>query len=136
MIRKRKRSAIKQQDSYEIPEKRKKIYTTTDTESTPDRSLAKKKKQKSPKSTQKKDKSSRNVIEKVGGFFKKLKNNLSEQSKKLKSKFSRKRKWLPKTQSTTAGVFTITNCRREQVIENINGFKVVHSYQDVKNEPM
>lgn len=132
MIRKRKYSAIKQQDSYEIPEKRKKIYTTTDTESTPD----KKEKQKSPKSTQKKDKPSRNVIEKVGGFFKKLKTNLSVQRKKLKSKFSRKRKCLPKTQSTTAGVFTITNCRREQVIENINGFKVVHSYQDVKNEPM
>lgn len=113
------RSAMQQQDSSEIPEKRTRMCTSDDTDSKTDRS-----------SSSKKDKSSQNVIGKVGSFFKKM-------TKRMKSTFSsRKRKCLLKTQTTSAGIFTITNIRKKMVVQHINGFEVVPADQDFKDEPM
>ncbi len=120
---KRNHSAIKQIDSGEIPQKRSKVQTNTDTESISHHR----------KSHAQKKRSSPKTVKKVGGFFKKLKSNLREQGQKLKKKLSGRR--MGKMQATSAGKFFVTNCRQRKVIENINGFLVVPDQQAFKSEP-
>lgn len=133
---KKRSTVINESHSPINPKKRMKICTSTSSESDfgqdNDRIVIKK-----PQSQhrEKKVKSSRKVVGKVGKFLTKISTNWREQRKKLKSKLFRKKR-LPKTQNTSAGIFMVTSIKKEKLFENVSGFKVIPTYQDFKDDLM
>lgn len=130
--RKQKRLPVIENESVEPPKKRSKC--PFETVSVPDHQYDAKvmQKQQSSNSSQQNEPSRKRHV--FGRFVKKFTSNLRKQSKKLTTKFSRKKKCVPEIQATSAGIFVITNYREDKIIENINGFAVVRADQDLKNE--
>lgn len=109
-----------------IPEKRERIELSTDSDSDVEQIRKKKRAHRKPKKS--------SMTKRVGGFFRKVSENLREKRKKMQARLTRRRKSLRERSLTTADDFVVTPYREDAVVERMKGFEIVpDSSQDIES---
>ncbi|KAG4072049.1 hypothetical protein HA402_015548 [Bradysia odoriphaga] len=125
---KRRWSAGSSKNFDEIPQKRTHIETSSESDSDGQQIEQNKRPRRKPK------KSSLQLAERMGGFFRKMSNSLRANGTKMKAKLSLGRRSLPNRRETGTDHFVVTPYREDKVVESMKGFVVIPDRQDIETE--